>query len=260
MPAGGDTLRRMPTIDLDGFQMYYETRGDGAPLLLLHGGMGIGGDWRHVFPSDPEGYRVIVPDLRGHGRSTSPAQGFTFRECANDVVALLDHLGIARAKAIGMSMGAKTLLHVATAQPPRVDAMVLVSATPYFPQALRSAAAQFTRESLDLLAEPERDALRRRHVNGDEQIRWLYDMTRAFATSYDDMSFTPPRLGTITARTLIVHGDRDPYYPVELALELFRGIPQSALWIVPYGEHGPIFGTMAARFTTRALAHLSGHL
>jgi len=46
--------------------MHYELRGTGEPLLLLHGGLGIGDDWRHVFPSDPPGYRMIVPDLRGH--------------------------------------------------------------------------------------------------------------------------------------------------------------------------------------------------
>jgi pimeloyl-ACP methyl ester carboxylesterase len=248
----------MATVALDGFQMYYEARGDGEPLLLLHGGMGLGDDWRHIFPSDPEGYQVIVPDLRGHGRSTSPAEGFTFRQCATDVRALLDHLGIARVKAIGLSMGAKTLLHFATAYPARVDAMVLVSATPYFPQTLRTAAAQFTRESFELLSESERDALRKRHVHGDDQIRWLYDMTRGFATNYDDMAFTPPLLGTIEARTLIVHGDRDPYYPVELAIELFRGIPRSALWIIPNGAHGPIFGKMATTFAASALAYLSG--
>ena len=83
-------------------------------------------------------------------------------------------------------------------------------------------------------------------------------MTRGFATSYDDMAFTPPLLGTIVARTLIVHGDRDPYYPAEAAMELFRGIPRSALWIVPYGSHGPIFGALAPHFAAVALAHLSG--
>ena len=129
----------MATVALDGFEMYYEVRGEGEPLLLLHGGMGIGDDWRHIFPSDPEGYRVIVPDLRGHGRSTSPAEGFTFRQCANDVRSLLEHLGISQVKSIGLSMGAKTLLHLATAHPARVDAMVLVSATPSFPQTLRTA-------------------------------------------------------------------------------------------------------------------------
>ena len=246
----------MPVTTLNGLEMFFEDRGSGEPLLLLHGGMGIGEDWRHVFSVDPGGYRLIVPDLRGHGRTTNPSGLFTFRQCALDVLALLDHLRIPRVTAIGMSMGAKTLLHVATMRRDCVSAMVLVSATPYFPPPLRAAAAQFTQEALDALPESERHALRSRHVHGDEQIASLYAMTRAFATSYDDLAFTPPQLGTITARTLVVHGDRDPLYPVDMAVELFRGIPDSALWIVPGGGHGPIFGTMAAPFRTAALAHL----
>ena len=200
----------MATISLNGFEMYYEVRGNGEPLLLLHGGMGIGSDWKHIFASDPDGYRVIMPDLRGHGRSTNPAKFFTFKQCATDVIALLDHLRIATAKAIGMSMGAKTLLHVATMQPDRIQAMVLVSATPYFSAPLREAAARYTREAFERLSDAERDTLRSRHVHGDEQILELYAMTRSFAASYDDMAFTPPLLGKTTARTLIVHGDRDP--------------------------------------------------
>jgi pimeloyl-ACP methyl ester carboxylesterase len=247
----------MATISLNGFEMYYEDRGRGEPLVLLHGGMGIGDDWRHVFPHDPDGHRVVVPDLRGHGRSTSPDEAFRIRRCAADVLALLDHLGIQRAKAIGLSLGAKTLLHVATSQPARLDAMVLVSATPYFPQPLRQAAAQFTRAALESLPAAERGALRARHVHGDEQIARLYDMMRSFATSDDDMAFTETALGAITARTLIVHGEHDPYYPTEMALELARGIPNSTLWIVPGGPHGPVFGTMAGPFASRALSHLA---
>jgi pimeloyl-ACP methyl ester carboxylesterase len=233
--------------------MFYEDRGEGVPLLLLHGGTGIGADWRHVFPTDPAGYRVVVPDLRGHGRSTNPSRQFTFRQCARDVLALLDALQIDRATAIGLSMGAKTLLHAATEQPDRITAMVLVSATPYFPQQMRDVAATFDASTL---TESEWTTLRQRHVHGDDQIRALWEMTRSFATSYDDMAFTPPLLGTIRARTLIVHGDRDPLYPVELALDLYRAIPSAALWIVPNGGHGPIFGADAPRFaetTTRFL-------
>jgi len=248
----------MATLDVNGFRMHYEDRGSGQPLLLLHGGLGIGDDWRHVFPSDPDGYRVIVPDLRGHGRSTNPAGTFTVRQCAHDVLALLERMGISQVRAIGLSLGAKTLLHMATAQLARIEAMVLVSATPYFPQPLRAAAAQFTREACDTMPEAEREAMRARHVHGDAQIRLLYDMVRSFATSDDDMAFTASLLGTITARTLIVHGDRDPLYPVEMALELFRGIPASALWVVPNGGHGPIFGGMAPTFASRALVHLAG--
>ena len=248
----------MPTISVNGFEMHYQLRGNGEPLLLLHGGMGIGDDWRHVFPSDPPGYRVIVPDLRGHGRSINPGGAFTFRQCAQDVLALLDGLGLERIKAIGLSMGAKTLLHVGTVQPVRIDAMVIVSATPRFPDSLRVAAAQFTPEAFDRLSDEERDTLRQRHIHGDDQIRALYAMTRSFATSYDDMAFTREQLQRITARTLIVHGDRDPYYPVEMALELFHGIPHSALWVVPYGAHGPVFGPLAQAFVHQAITHLGG--
>jgi pimeloyl-ACP methyl ester carboxylesterase len=237
--------------------MYYEVSGDGKPLLLLHGGMGIGHDWRLIFPTDPEGYRLIVPDLRGHGRSSSPAEPFTFRACADDVRLLLDGLDIERVDAIGLSMGAKTLLHLSTSHPDRVEAMVLVSATPHFPDSLRTAARAFTRESFEQLPDADREVLRTRHVHGDEQILKLYEMTRSFAASYDDMAFNADSLGTITARTLIVHGDRDRLYPVELAVELFRGIPRSALWIIPGGGHGAIFGERAPQFRSEALSHLS---
>ena len=244
-------------VQLNGQEIYYEVHGAGEPLLLLHGFSGSSQDWGAVAAEWSRDCRVIVPDLRGHGRSTSPDEAFTIRRCAADVLSLMDHLDVRRAKAIGLSLGAKTLLHVSTMQPDRVDAMVLVSATPYFPQPLRVAATQFTRASFDRLSGAERDALRARHVFGDGQILRLYDMVRSFATSDDDMAFTAATLAAITARTLIVHGEHDPYYPMEMAMELSRGIPASTLWIVPAGPHGPVFGTMAEPFASRALAFLS---
>src|SRR5439155_4928238 len=189
------------------FNLFYDARGDGEPLLLLHGGMGIGVDWLRVFATDPHGYQLIVPDLRGDVRSTNPSRQFTFRQFALDAHALLDRLGIARVKAIGISAGAKTLLHMATQQPDRIEAMVLASATPQFPPQVRPMMAQMTADSLQ---DSDWTALRQRHVHGDDQIRLLYEMVRGFATSYDDMAFTASTLATITARTLIVHGDRDP--------------------------------------------------
>jgi pimeloyl-ACP methyl ester carboxylesterase len=243
-------------LDINGFHMHVDRRGDGEPLLLLHGGTGIGADWALVFTAgDPAGYDLIVPDLRGHGRSTNPSRAFTFRQAAADVFAMLDRLGVPRVKAIGLSMGAKTLLHMATQQPDRIDAMVLVSATPYFPAPARAAMAQL---SVDNFSDADWAAQRARHVHGDEQIRMLFDQMRALKDSYDDMAFTPPLLATITARTLIVHGDRDPLYPVELALEMYRAIPSSALWVVPNGGHGPIFGSQAAAFVSVAMNYLSG--
>jgi|SRR6185369_2993838 len=234
-------------------QMYVETRGEGEPLLLLHGGGGIGANWELIFKTPPEGYQLIVPDLRGHGRTTNPAEEFSFRQSGRDVLGLMDRLGIDRFKAIGLSLGAKTLLHVATQQPGRVEAMAMVSATPYFPEPARAIMRQLTEESH---SEAEWAQMRQWHTQGDEQIRKIWRQMHAFADSYEDMNFTPPYLATIAARTLIVHGDRDPLYPVHLALEMFSAIPRSSLWVVPNGGHGPIFGEMAERCAETALNFL----
>ncbi|MDQ3908551.1 MAG: alpha/beta hydrolase [Acidobacteriota bacterium] len=242
-------------IPINGIGMYYETRGEGQPLLLLHGGGGAGVNWELIFKEPPEGFRLIVPDLRGHGRSTNPSGEFTFRQFAQDVLALLDHLGVAAFKEIGMSLGAKTLLHVATQEAARVDAMILVSAAPYFPEQARAIMRQV---DPDNRTEAEWRQMREWHKRGDDQIRALWKMSRDFKDSYDDLNFTPPRLATITARTLIVHGDRDPLYPVRMATELFDAIPGAHLWVIPDGGHGPIFGDMAESFVNTSLAFLRG--
>lgn len=235
--------------------MYYEIRGEGEPLLLLHGGGGIGANWELIFSIVPEGYQLIIPDLRGHGRTVNPSAGFTFRQLAQDVFGLLDHLGVERFKAIGLSLGAKILLHIATQQSNRVEAMVLVSATPYFSAQARSIMSQMTSENR---SEAEWQQMRQWHRHGDEQIRKIWQTMNALKDSYDDMNFTPPYLSTITARTLIVHGDRDPLYPVHLAMEMHSAIPHSYLWIVPNAGHGPIFGELTGRFIETALTFLGG--
>jgi pimeloyl-ACP methyl ester carboxylesterase len=152
-------------------------------------------------------------------------------------------------------MGAKTLLHVATLQPDRVTAMVLVSATPHFPPEARALMAEV---SPDNRSEAEWTQMRQWHVHGDDQIRAIWTAMGALKDSYDDMDFTPLTLSRITAPTLIVHGDRDPLYPVRMAIELYNGVPRSYLWIVPNAGHGPIFGADAGRFRETALAFLRG--
>jgi pimeloyl-ACP methyl ester carboxylesterase len=144
---------------------------------------------------------------------------------------------------------------VATLQPDRAEAMVLVSAAPCFPEAtrdlMRAAAAAAHSDG-------EWTRMREWHVHGDEQIRALWSMASQFAADYEDMTFTPQRLGTIQARTLIVHGDADPLYPVTLATDMHASIARSHLWVIPGGGHGPIFGDMARPFADAAVAFLNG--
>src|SRR5260370_20544096 len=124
---------------------------------------------------------------------------------------------------------------MAALQLERSRMMVLVSATRYFPAQARPIMRQYANG----VSEKQWEILRRRHPGGDTQIRALLASTEAFADSYDDMSFTPPHLSTIQARTLIVQGDRDPLYPVELSVEMAKAVPQSSLWIVPGSGPGP---------------------
>lgn len=248
-----NTQTKSRTIRVNDMEMYFEVRGEGKPLLLLHGFLGSGADWNKIFGSIPKGYQCIVPDLRGHGQSTNPSGEFTHRQSALDVFRLLDELEVDRYQAVGVSTGGKTLLHMATQQPHRMEAMVLVSAAHYFPPQARTVLGQY---SVEKLTEKEWQTLRQRHPQGDDQIKALYRQGIAFKDSYDDMNFTPPFLGTIAARTMIVHGDRDEYYPIEIPVEMYKSIPQAMLWIIPDAGHAPIFGARSEHFAATAIDFL----
>lgn len=242
-------------VDINGIEMNYETAGEGEPLLWLHGFMGAGPDWRYIFNEPPAGFQLIAPDLRGHGASSNPSGEFSFRQAAADVEGLLGHLGLDRVKAIGLSGGGITLLHLATSVRSRIASMVIVSAPPYFPEQARTLQRQ-TSESM--FGEAQMDLMRKRHRHGDAQLHDLFAHSRAMAGSYDDVNFTPPYLSTIAADTLIVFGDRDPLYPVSLAFDLQAAIPYSYLWVVPNAGHGPVFGEHAPRFAETATSFLRG--
>ena len=239
----------------DGAELHYRLRGDGEPLLLLHGFTGTGDDWVHLFDLDQlaRRFRLILPDARGHGRSTNPSGAFTHQRCARDVLALCDHLGVARGRAIGLSLGGNTLLHAATLDPDRIAAMVLIGAPSYFPAPARAIMKTFAPEARSA---DEWTAMRARHAHGDDQIRALWRTAVSLADSHDDMAFTPPQLATIRARTLIVTGDRDPLYPLEIFVEQYRAIPGAALQVLPSSGHDAVFGPARPDFVRAALAFL----
>jgi pimeloyl-ACP methyl ester carboxylesterase len=242
-------------IETNGMSLYYEGHGaeEGEPLLWLHGAMGVGADWRHVFGTPPAGHRLLAPDLRGHGQSTGAGPTYSFKQSALDMFALLEDLAIDSVRIIGLSGGGITALHMATLQPARVSAMVVVSAPPAFPPQARAMQRLF---SAAALPEGELAQMRVRHQRPG-QLAALFAQVQAMAEG-DDPNFSTDALTRISADTLIVFGDRDPLYPARLSITLREAIPHSWLWVVPNGGHGPIFGPHAPVFTRTALDFFAG--
>ena len=202
------------SVLVNGITLAYRVIGEGEPLVLLHGFFGTGREWSFLLEDFSAHYRLIVPDLRGHGHSTNPSGQFTHRQSALDIFALLDRLGVDTFSAMGISAGGNTLLHMATTQPERVEAMVLIGATSYFPEQGREITRASVPDSESLFSVEALEAMGQAHPRGAEQVRELASQFFAFIDSYDDMNFTPPYLSTITASTLIVHGDRDQAFPI----------------------------------------------
>lgn len=241
-------------MQINNMEIYYEEYGSGKPLLLLHGFGGCSQNWHPFTAKLAEHYRLIVVDMRGHGYSTNPDNTFTHREAANDVFLLLEKLGIEHFSAMGMSSGGMVLLHMATSQPKRIDSMVVISATTHFPNQAR---AIMRRASFNTMPQEVIEMYRECAKRGDEQIHQLITQFNALHENYDDMNFTAQSLSTITARTLVVHGDRDNFFPVEIPVSIYRSIPNAALWIIPGGDHVPIYNPTVP-FTTTALQFLDG--
>jgi len=110
-------------------RLSYFTAGEGVPVTLLHGFTQSGRSWREVIGKLPDGFRLIVPDLRGHGETVArPGAPCSMESCTADLVLLLDHLGIDRTHLVGYSMGGRLALHVAARRPDRVLSLLTIGA------------------------------------------------------------------------------------------------------------------------------------
>ncbi len=239
-------------VNTGAVKMHYEEYGVGSPLVLLHGFGGCSQNWHPFVGKLSKRYRLIVVDLRCHGYSTNPSNKFTHREAADDVYQLLEKLAICRFSAIGISSGAMALLHMATSRPECIDSMVLVSATSYFPDQARGI---MRGASLSTMPPQVRDMYRECAKSGPEQAQRLIAQFNRLGDDYEDMAFSAESLSGVAARTLLVHGDRDRFFPVDIALNIYRSIPNAALWVVPHGEHVPIYDPTVP-FTSVALRFL----
>jgi pimeloyl-ACP methyl ester carboxylesterase len=120
----------MGRVEVDGVGIEYEVHGEGRPVVLLHGFPDTGRLWRHQVPALAEaGFRVVVPDLRGYGRSDKPegVDAYSIPVLAGDVLAILAELGIGRAHVVGHDWGAALAWAMGALAPDSVDHLAVLS-------------------------------------------------------------------------------------------------------------------------------------
>src|SRR3989475_6335302 len=114
--------------ELNGMNLYYERHGTGRPLILLHGGLGSGETFGPILPALSKHHQVIVVDLQGHGRTADIHRPIDIRLMADDIAALIDHLGLEKPDLVGYSLGGGVAFFTAVKYPRKGGKLVMAAA------------------------------------------------------------------------------------------------------------------------------------
>lgn len=232
----GQTPKKAEIIRVNGIDMYYEVYGEGEPLLLLHGWTQSSGFWSEYISVYAQHFKVYAIDLRGHGRTSKVTDDFTIEKSSKDILGLLDHLKIEKAKAIGLSYGGLALLELASSNSERIESMILIGTSHSYNGGENNKGDNtFSYENLPASFIEE---LKKIHLHGESQIRALFNPDLNYQINLGDAE-----LRAINFRTLIVHGDRDEVLDISPAINLHEKLPNSELWIVPNTGHIAITGS-----------------
>jgi pimeloyl-ACP methyl ester carboxylesterase len=240
-----------PYADVNGLHMYYEETGSGRPLVLLHGGLGVGG----MFGANSQaladgGHTVIVPDLQGHGRTADIDRPIDVRLMAGDIAALIEHLELGQTDLVGYSLGGGVAFFTALQRPDLVRRLVVISSAlrsdAYYPQLL-AMQGNVTAEAAEFMKEtPMYEAyasMAPRVEDWSQLVGKIGDsMRNGFDYSAEIPKLRPP--------TLIMFADGDmspPSHAVEIYAALGggqrdggwdkSGLPKHQLAIVPGETH-----------------------
>ena len=249
----------MPEQLINGYQMHYEVYGQGQPLVMIHGGLG-GGEGcaafvEHHASNLSRQFKLIVYDRRAAGQSSAPEDGYSIKNCAQDLYSLLTHLEVSNAHILGSSAGGPIAMQFALEHPNMTDTLLLINTMSY---ALESERAIRQRE-LDQLRADEASIGKLASTEHALESRWpglresqpdrfqkLLDINlerfegiASTVQSYLDIGDSiESRLSELAMPTLIVHGDSDSRISVNCSHQLQKAIPDSELYIVPGAEHG----------------------
>jgi pimeloyl-ACP methyl ester carboxylesterase len=236
---------------VNGLEMYYEVHGAGTPLVLLHGGFGVIGQFaafEQLLPALAQTRQVIAVELQAHGHTADIGRPLSYELMADDIAALIKHLGLERADVCGYSLGGGVALQVAIRHPEALRKLVVVSApcarAGWYPEVLAGMGAI---NAAVLVGTPMHAAYLSVAPRPSEWPR-LADKTRQLLGQDYDWSAD---VAGIEAPTLIVVGDADSVRPAH-AVELFgllgggeadgdmAGVPRSHLAVLPGTMHSTV--------------------
>lgn len=207
--------------EVNGINLYFETRGSGRPMILLHGGLGSGEMFGPILPALAEHHQVVAVDLQGHGRTADIDRPIDMRLMAGDIAALIGHLGLERPDVVGYSLGGGVAFHTAAMYPDLIGRLVMASANirtdAIYPEILAqqgqvgAAAAEFMKDT------PMYQLYQRVAPRPEDFPRLLDKMGQSMAKAFD---FTEEVRG-LRVPTLVVAGDADMAPPSHY-VEVFK--------------------------------------
>ena len=218
-------------VEHDGARIWYAAYGAGSPVILLHGGLGHGGNWGYQVPAlVGNGYQTVVIDSRGHGRSTRDNRPYSYERMASDVLAVMDTLRIEKAAFIGWSDGACIALILADQAPHRATG-VFFFACNMDPSGTK-----------EFEFGPLVERCFNRHVKDYNQLSPTPDQFGAFSEAVGLMQRTQPNysaedLSRIRVPVAIVHSEHDEFIKREHAEYLVRSLPNAEFVYLPGVSH-----------------------
>ncbi len=249
----------MPELFVDGIAYYFEVRGGGRPLLLLHGFTGSSQNWQPILPALTAHCQVILVDVLGHGRTASPPDEsrYTMDRVAADLIALVDELGYSEIGVLGYSMGGRLALFTAVTHPQRISHLILESASPGLATAVeRQARVAQDRELADWIEANGMEAFVKRWEklplwHSQQQLspetrqqlhqQRLQNNPAGLANSLRGMGTGAQpslweQLPTLTIPTLLLAGELDTKF-IAINRQMAALLPKTHLEIVPGAGH-----------------------
>ena len=237
-------------VRVDDVELYCEIAGEGEPLLLMHGLGSCTADWAPQIERFRHDYRVIAFDLRGHGRSSKPREGYSIPRFAKDTAALLDALGTGPVHVAGISLGGMVAFQLAVDAPERVKSMTIVNSGPVVPAetfkqriplyvrllylhtlGLRRMAKKIAK---GLFPKPEQADLRSQFIErlaANDKRCYLASLRAIFAGWG-----VAEHLGDIRCPVLFLAADQD-YTPVALKQRFVDRMPDARMVVIPDSRH-----------------------